>query len=242
MVNLNAKEHERAISFLAFRDRKICQTCELSLDELILDDKDKRRKKYGKICECDWFHDGKPKDEPRYCPECKGHRRLRPLLLVEHEDGTNKDNKNGIYGAGLRWGCFSCNKILSHEEQEIHSEERPLTREKMDYVIGKPALINFIKDRIKNNKDKFVCQGTILNAPFGDRSYSLVTKRRWFNEYVFTSENERKGKFDLFEYTCTSPLCNGQHIAFHGMIPEDIVNALKEKDELEQTQKYYKRF
>jgi len=235
MVNLNTKEHERAICYLTFKDRKICPTCELSLDELILNDKDNRRKKHGKICECGWFHEGKPKDEPRLCPKCKGHRRLRPLLIVEHELGKGKDEE-------MRWGCYSCNRLMTHVDQEIHSEERPLTREKMDYLIGKPALVNFVGDRIIANKDDHVCQGTILNAPFGERSYSLVTKRRWFNEYVWTTENERRGKFDLFDFTCNSPLCNGQHVAFHGLIPQDIVETLRLQEEIDQTKNYYKKF
>ena len=241
MVNLNSKEHERAICYLTYRDLKECPTCGLTLDELILDDKTNRRKKYGKICECGWFHNGKAKNEPKYCPKCKGHRRVRPLLLVEHEDGTNKDNKNGVYGAGLRWGCFSCNRIMTHVEQEIHTEERPVTREKQDYLRGKPSLINFITDRIRSSKDKHVCQDSILYAPFGTISYSIVTKKRWLKEYIWSEENERNGKFDLFELGCKSSLCNGQHIAFHGLIPEEILEQLKLQDELEQTEKYYKR-
>lgn len=242
MVNLNAVEHDRAISYLTFRDPKECPTCGLTLHELDQDDKDNRRKKYGNICQCGWFYEGKTKNEPKFCPKCNGHRRLRPLLLVEHEDGTNKDNKNGVYGAGLRWGCYSCNRIMTHVDQEIHTEERELTREKKDYLIGKPSLINFITDRIRSSEEDHVCHDSILNAPFGRRSYSIITKKRWLKEYIYSKENERKGRFDLFDYTCSSPLCNGQHIAFHGLIPKDILEQLKLQDELEQTEKYYKRF
>jgi len=235
LVNYNAKEHEIAISYLTFRDPKECTTCGLTLDELILDDFDKRKKKHGNVCRCGWFYEGKPKDEPTFCPECKGHRRLRPLLIVEHELGKSTDGE-------MRWGCYSCNRIMAHTNQEIHTEERELTREKKDYLIGKPALVNFIGDRIRSSEENHVCHDSILYAPFGSRSYSIITKKRWLKEYIWSQENERKGKFDLFEFSCNSPLCNGQHIAFHGMIPTDILEQLKLQDEIDQTNKYYKKF
>ncbi len=218
---------------------KECGSCGLLLEELVRDDKIKRKKEHGKICECGWFYVGKAKDEPQICPKCKGHRRLKPLLVVDHSDGTANDDKNGEYGANLRWLCMSCNRILCHVKREPMTDERPITREKHDSLIGKPGFIDFVINRIRTNKNQHVCHKSILNAPFHKKSYSIITKTRWLNEYIWTPDNEDKGKFDLFPCTCDSALCGDQHIAFHGLLPREIEEQVRLAEELSHTKRYY---
>lgn len=239
MTQSNSKEHERSICYLTYRDLKECGSCGLLLEELERDDNINRKKKHGKICECGWFYDGKAKDEPSKCPECKGHRRLKPLLVVDHSDGTLNDDKDGEFGKNLRWLCMSCNRKLSHTKGESLSDERPITREKRDSIIGKPGFINYVVDCIRKSKEQHVCQKTILNAPFQKKTYSIITKTRWLDEFIWTELNQEKGKFDSFTLSCESPLCGDQHIAFHGLIPKEIAEQLRLSDEIEYTNKYY---
>ena len=202
----NEKEIEIARNFCLARDGYFCKICKRSIQELIMQDNILRKL-------------------------MKKPPRKRPIIVLNHKDGTmNFHIKNEMFG-NVEIICCSCNRKYKPPQIDYNPNEiRTYASRKSHDAYSKYVVI------VNNYLDKFHegCLQQFLNK------YSKVIKcsQDALMKYTKREIDTRWKLFNIsdFNIECKYYFCDGVHLCFIDYIPEavptDHAVALEEEEDL----------
>lgn len=241
--NLNSRQQNEARSFFASKlngreffcglNSDFNKGCNKSITELLTIWEAKQISKGKKICKCGWqqlrLEHGNTNgniSKPKICPECKGVRRIEPILLVNEKSGNGLDrivdNAEEKFGNVCLY-CKSCQMIWDRRQDQ--SDLTPKQKENAEYTTIKskavrPNLPYDLKDVL--SKENHICYEVVVNHWTTDPKYKCSQKL--IQQVIKAWQGKANGfsivNKDVYGFNCDYDICNGDHI----VLTSDILN------------------
>lgn len=199
MSNTNSRDRELVITYFLERDGRRCNVCKKSISQLI--------------------------EEARLKEEVTGVERKLPVIIIECIDNSNI-HEFDIYNEELmklyQLACYPCNRSKNpHKIQTSQSFGSSPTREKLDSLRFNPTFHRNLHNFLMDNEHICLKEMRMASNELSGGA-NQVTCQRYFEDSVVTKAN-KKGRYQLFPYSCGSDHCNGNHVCLTGTKPTKLL-------------------
>jgi len=240
--NLNSKQQSEARCFFSslLNDREyFCglnsddyKGCRKTITELITLWEANQIKNGKKICVCGWEQLGSEHKtkKPKTCPQCKGVRRIEPMLFINEKSGyglhrtkINEGDEDYDAFGNVCLYCKSCQMIWDRRQNQ--SDLTSAEKDTAEYTTRKSKAVrsnlpNDMKDILA--KEKHLCYEVVVNHWTTNPKYNCSQKliqqviKAWQGKAVgFVIVNK-----DVYGFECDSDICNDDHI----VLKADLLN------------------